>query len=89
MKKAEFEINSIYLVRDETSEKTYALRVAGHGTKQGANVVFFRNCQNRGEYTGRLSERGQFAKLYFSDAPDEVAAIINAANVTLTADGRG
>jgi hypothetical protein len=89
MKTAKFEINSLYMVTDANSDRQHMLRVVDTGSLQGSSVVFFRDCQSRNEYTGRLSERGQFAKLYFSEAPDTTATVINASDVTLTADGRG
>jgi hypothetical protein len=89
MKNAKFEINSLYKVTDADSDRQYMLRVSGTGELQGSSVVFLRDCQSRNEYTGRLSERGQFAKVYFSTAPDTTATVINASDVTLTADGMG
>ena len=91
MKKSEFEINSLYFVTEAFSEKSRVLRVVG--TRCGIigieDCVFFADCQRNAHYTGRLSEGGQFAKVYFSEDPDAEATVVNAANVLLTADGRG
>ena len=89
MKNATFEINSFYKVLDQNTGKCKVLKVSGIGTVDRYNCVFFRDVQVKRDYIGRLSERCQFVKVYFAGEAEEIATVINAANVLLTADGRG